>query len=75
MLVKKEIKVVPIRENHHSNKTVIDLDDALFDSIEEKEAYYRNLNEDGEMEFPEEYYKNDWNDTPAAEDEEKIPTM
>lgn len=71
MLVKKETNispyreiVVPVKENNHSNKTVINLDDALID-----------CEDDEEMAFSEEYYNSDWSDTPAAEEDEKILTQ
>jgi hypothetical protein len=56
----------------------INLEDALFDNEEEKEAYYKRQKaiKNGELEdLPEEYYNYDWDDTPAAEEEEKIPTQ
>ena len=54
-----------------------DVDNWLFDSEEEKEAYYKRQEaiEKGELEdFPEEYYNYDLNGTPAAAEEEKILT-
>ena len=56
----------------------INLDDALFDSEEEKEAYYKRQEaiEKGEIDdFPEEYYHLDWNDTPEEAEDEKIRTQ
>ena len=35
----------------------------------------KETSESEEAEFPEEYYKLDWNDTPAATEDEKILTQ
>ena len=57
--------IVPIRENANSNKDK----DYSWEDLE------RELREDNEsMEFTEEYYNYNWNDTPAAEEDEKTLT-
>ena len=40
----------------------------------EYQEWEKQIFESEELDFPKEYYNSDWNDTPAAEEEEKILT-